>query len=428
MLYCGTAVRSITPDYPVALGGYAARWGKKSVGVHDDIFVKAFFLTDETDKFLLIFADVEGLTEKLLAPVRERIAKELGILNVSFSATHTHSAPHTFPQVQLPQDEMDLEWVEALRQKLFEVAKSATDALFPAALGYGNATVPEIAHNRRKGQTITDPALSVLWFQDQAGNVRGILLSYTCHCTILDGNSFLVSSDYPGSIYMEMSKKYPEAVCAFANGCAGDINIGYSSDASALGEAMSIRTFETAGKIGRLLASRAIDTIEKADAKEDLTVQMETHCVLLPLRQTLPTEDEIWAQIHAVDRDTAYCGDPERRRTLRLRKIYLQSLVLRLHGLTAQDRFMPAVVVFFRIGGRIYITVPGELFAESGLILKERFSAHFDPVVLGYSNGYVGYLPPASAMEAGGYEAETSVFANHAAEMLIDQISNIRPF
>ena len=32
MLKCGVASKTITPDHPVALGGFAARWGKKALG------------------------------------------------------------------------------------------------------------------------------------------------------------------------------------------------------------------------------------------------------------------------------------------------------------------------------------------------------------------------------------------------------------
>jgi len=58
------------------------------------------------------------------------------------------------------------------------------------------------------------------------------------------------------------------------------------------------------------------------------------------------------------------------------------------------------------------IAVPGELFASLGARTVECVS---EPVlVLGYANGYVGYLVDDAAEAAGTYEALASPFASGA--------------
>lgn len=423
MLRCGIASKTITPDYPIALGGFAARWGKKSIGVHDPIYTKAFYASNNNTKLLMLFADVLELKESVLQPVKERIKNELAIDKVSFSATHTHSAPHTSPQPQLPVEEMDAAWVTFFQNQMFEAAKEALENTFSAKIGYGSILVPEIARNRRAGHTITDPTMSVLRVDDLDGNIRWILVSYACHCTVLDGNSFLVSSDYPGYLYKYVQKVYPNSICAFANGCCGDINIGYSADASALGEAMDIRTFENAERIGNLLGERAVACANGLQMQEDVFVALKEQQISLPLRTNIPSETSIREEINRFDEQMNLCSDPDTKKELLLGKIYQQCILEGLHGIDPSQTELQVRVQFIRFGKRLYVTAPGELFTEPGLAIKELLSNTYDTVVLGYSNGHAGYIPSKTAMLEGGYECETSIFAANVADTLLSQLA-----
>jgi hypothetical protein len=53
-----------------------------------------------------------------------------------------------------------------------------------------------------------------------------------------------------------------------------------------------------------------------------------------------------------------------------------------------------------RLGPVRWISLPGEPFVETGLVLK-RAGARF---VVGYANGYLGYFPIRRAYAEGGYE------------------------
>jgi hypothetical protein len=58
-------------------------------------------------------------------------------------------------------------------------------------------------------------------------------------------------------------------------------------------------------------------------------------------------------------------------------------------------------------GDLALIALPGEFFAESGVRLRGR-SPFLHTVVTGYANGGLGYVPPASAFDEGGYETRLS--------------------
>ena len=57
------------------------------------------------------------------------------------------------------------------------------------------------------------------------------------------------------------------------------------------------------------------------------------------------------------------------------------------------------------VGPIRWVSIPGEGFVETGLALKTA-GASF---VVGYANGWVGYLPVPIAYDQGGYEADPAV-------------------
>ena len=80
-----------------------------------------------------------------------------------------------------------------------------------------------------------------------------------------------------------------------------------------------------------------------------------------------------------------------------------------------------AEVMAVRIGGLGIATMPGEVFCESGLYIKER-SAAPHTMVFELANDAVGYLPPPAAFPLGGYEVQpgSARYAPGAAEKLAD--------
>ena len=68
--------------------------------------------------------------------------------------------------------------------------------------------------------------------------------------------------------------------------------------------------------------------------------------------------------------------------------------------------YPPTVPVFlqaFRIGSLSLVGIPSEVFAETGLAIKEQ-SPHNATCIMELANGYHGYLPSPRQHELGGYE------------------------
>jgi hypothetical protein len=80
---------------------------------------------------------------------------------------------------------------------------------------------------------------------------------------------------------------------------------------------------------------------------------------------------------------------------------------------------MPWPVQGIAIGDIALLSMAGEPFSAIGIRIREK-SPFRHTLVSGYSNGGFGYIPMPEAFPEGGYEVETTPFAENAAEAMIE--------
>ena len=96
-----------------------------------------------------------------------------------------------------------------------------------------------------------------------------------------------------------------------------------------------------------------------------------------------------------------------------------QGAELRLQLAGATGIRSTAVLSGWQIGDLGLVTVPGELFANWGAAILAG-SPFATTLVLGYTNGYVGYLADDAAEAAGTYEALASPYTPQAGRNLVE--------
>jgi hypothetical protein len=78
---------------------------------------------------------------------------------------------------------------------------------------------------------------------------------------------------------------------------------------------------------------------------------------------------------------------------------------------------LPARATYVELGELGLLGLPGEIFAEHGLQFKD--AARVDTLCpMGYTDGYVGYVPPLHELENGGYEVQTAKISPEAVQKL----------
>jgi hypothetical protein len=182
----------------------------------------------------------------------------------------------------------------------------------------------------------------------------------------------------------------------FLQGCCGDIN------------PVRRGTLEEVRSLGTVLGAGAIQGAEEAQAIEGAPVRAARERLLLPLQAPAPVEqaratrDEEAEKVRQAEerfgRDAEYRIRPSRA-LLEWAEDHLQ-LAER-----PEPRTVPLEVQAIRLGDLAIVGIAAEVFLEIGRSIAARSPAPHT-LVLGYTNGLIGYLPTAAAFPQGGYEVD----------------------
>jgi neutral ceramidase len=384
MIRAGVAVVDITPPPGLQMAGFAART-EPSVGAHDPLTVRALAVNDTA----IVAVDVVGLHEDMVRRVRERCP--LPDANIIVAAIHTHGAPVSM--LGRLGTEPDAEFLQSIEDGCVAAIERALAARQPATATIGMGDDPDVARNRRHADGPLDRALPVLRFRDQSGAVFALMVSYACHPVVLGADNRLLTADYPHYVRAVLEEAYPGAVAVFLTGCTGDANTGHSAHASWTLEANAERTFATAERLGRRIGEAALAASETPVGEG---VAAAVADVILALAQL--------EQEPLLDLASVWCGeldsaDPVRQTVLRGWVAWAE----RFAG-TPPGRWTGRVSVF-DWGGVPVVALPGEIFAETGLLIRDACAGR-PAFVVAYADGTPGYIPPASEFVHGGYEVE----------------------
>jgi hypothetical protein len=230
------------------------------------------------------------------------------------------------------------------------------------------------------GPQVIDEELAVLYLETAAREPLATLLNYAAHPVV----SMLlpsVSADFPGSAAAAVEKALAGAVCLYTTGAAGNIN------------SIAVSTsYEDVEAIGQKLGRAALAEIEHLKAGEPLAhpaIQTRSKVLTLDPRACPPL-----AEVQKMATATPIAAN---LRQLRLAQKLAEGPI-------------EAEIQIMELGPVKWVSLPGEPFVEIQLGLKQA-GASF---VLGYANGYVGYLPIRSAYAYGGYEADPGVWSRAA--------------
>lgn len=384
------------------MSGFAAR-EEPAIGAHDALTVRALAVDDT----VLVTVDACGLHEDFCADVRAEVPAHAVV-----AATHTHGGPVTMPgRLGGP---VHAAYLDRLRAVCVEAARAALAARQPATMEVGTGPDPGIARNRRRADGPVHAPLTAIRFRRGDGGCLAFVVSYPCHPVVLGADNRYWTADYPGAVRATVEAAEPGAVGLFLTGCCGELNTGHSAHASVTLDVDRARTFESCQRIGRRIADAALAIPLCACEGGVAGVSAE---IALPLTTLDPTDV---AASRAAWRRELPASDAGRQALLR------NWLAWAEHVAPAQSRSWTARVSVLRWGDVRLVALPGEPFSVTAQDIAARVPG--DTVVLGYSDGCPGYLPPAEEFAHGGYEVDEAhryygmpaPFASGAAESLAD--------
>jgi len=250
-LEAGVGKAGLTPAVGVPLAGYGDRRGRPSTGVHDSLFVRALAL--RSGECGALFLALEALI--VLPEVAERVLDSLGRdpgleeREVYFSATHTHSGAGGWgrgPVQKIFAGGFNPSVVEMFVDSTVAAARRAWRDLGPAEIGWEQFAAAQYTANRLVGPLGTIDSLFSFVAVRRRQGILAVVGSYPAHATVLSGENFLFSGDWPGAWSRALEERGVRCALFLAGGVGSHRPRGPG------------RGFERAEAIGRALADSVL--------------------------------------------------------------------------------------------------------------------------------------------------------------------------
>lgn len=439
-LRAGLACVDITPALGVRLGGYPHAQ-RANIGIHDPAYASCMVLDDGKTRLAFVGLDLLNLSRSHCDRIREKAEELCGIPadHIMISCSHSHSTPATKEPIEVDEvkdgkgiaaDERLHQYIDELHDKLPKLIQSASRTTFPCKVGFNTRHVGKeenIGGNRRDPENgPCDPTVYVLSVQDLEGTVRGMMVNYAVHPTLLHKENILVSADYPGYLRACLKEEFPHSTTVFGLGPSGDQSTRYFRTG---------QTFDEAKRYGYTLGKAAAEAANESQYTDAITLSAKSVAANVSLRQ-LP--DRASAEKHAQERKEIYDKlvaenapyiDIQNANVKNLgAENILAQVILKEQGVenVGVTENLPAKVYHFSIGSISVVALPGEIFMGIVTYLRENFG-NDKLIVNTLTNGSMpGYVYAPDAAEIGGYEVDTSLMDKDAGIAMADALLQIR--
>jgi hypothetical protein len=219
------------------------------------------------------------------------------------------------------------------------------------------------------------------------------------------------------------------ATCLFTNGACGDINPLTDSLKRRMGRGEDIYdrrggTFEEAEALGTSLSKLAIESLGTGKPLENDRLVVATHTFDAPFHPMVPM-DTLEARIEELQTVLSAMQDGSSTPD----ELYRTGLELEFSKRARKSMRRGSSSVEIQgilIGDVALIGIPGELFVEIGLQIKEMAgSLGLNCAIIELANDYLSYLPTSISFQEGGYEADIARNLGYGPELqglLLDSV------
>lgn len=413
----GAATSNITPPLGLEIvGNFAPRPIAKHV--HDELHVRCLVLDDGNTKLVLAVADIISLGRDIWDEAKQRLEADTGIpaSQMMFSGTHTHSSV-----AAVNNNEASLNYRSFLISRIVDGVKRALNNLEPARIAWGTGRLPQHVFNRRyllaEGFTNpnpfggqdravmnpggelrsrltgpagpTNPEVYCLSVQAADGRQIALLANYWLHY-VGGVNREDLSADYFGEFCHRIEQALgAPCVGMLANGPCGDVN---NNDYSGKTPAVPLKPYEKIKLVAHDLAQEVLRVRQTLSHQDWVPLKAAASELELALRR--PTPEMIqWAEgVLSKPKGTVPVH--------RLEQPYAERVIA---ARLEKSDTVQVVIQAFRIGELGIVSLPFEVFTETGLEIKAR-SPFKDIFTIELANGSHGYLPTPRHHDLGGYE------------------------
>lgn len=412
-LLVAAATVDVTPPPGHPLGGYVAR-SEPATGTADPLQATFLWLSSAADPGVLwVSLDAVAVDTRLARMLAGAVGAAAGVPadRVLVCASHTHAAPLGWVGEISPAvpGEREPALEAALADVLAAAARPLRERRTAGRLSWATVDAPGVGANRHRPDGPHDTSSGVLAVHTDGG-LLALLLDYASHPTVLGPENLGYSADWPGATRRALAAALgPGVVVGFLQGAAGDVSprfVRRARDASEL------------ARLGGLLAEPVLRALPSARPLPSRVPRLSRSTATVPVRR-LPSAAESARALAEARAAVAALPDPSApsARAAQTRLEGAQTLErLRAADLPAALDMPLSVVTLGE--DHAWLHLPVELFASLGLRLRAA-SPRQETRVIGYTDGYFGYVPDREGVTSGCYEALTSYLTAEGAEALV---------
>lgn len=422
-LLAGFAKLDITPDYPVGLGGYSNAESRRSVGIAERIYATCIALTDGDETILMYTIDNCACARGIANEIRTVVSAAVGIdgEKIFCAATHSHSAPSLFghPEAAMYKNQLyaacargaQLALADRAPAKIFAGTKRFPGMNFVRHVELENGVATGYAW-KSFGSPIKDffgPAddqmVLVKFQREEKKDI--LLINWQGHPDCSKQIGFeLIAPSFVGPLRDTVAVGSGMEV-AYFTGADGNMIIDCGMFFPEKAHKLDWRRYGV--KVGSL----ALETLGELKEMEGSGIVAKRKIVDVDVDHTwddkVEQANEVFALWKATDKPT---GDA-------LGKKYDFSSVYQARAIRDRAK-MPKTVELelnaFRVGPIGFTTGTYEMFAESGMQVKEGSPYEVTFLLTGNS----GYIPSQRNFAYRCYEADTGMYAPGTAEKLVE--------
>ena len=425
-LKAGVAVVDITPPKGFRMSGYF--YERFNTGTKDPLSAKALVFQQGDQQAAIVFCDLIGISLEVSREARRLASSKTGIPaeNIAITATHSHTGPlyfgglrdffHERAMVNGRDPVEPVDYSETLTQKIVDAVAQAQAKSQPVQLAAGVGRETRLSFNRRfhmKDGTVrfnpgqlnpdivrvagpVDPEVGLLRLRSNDDHVA-ILTVFALHLDTVGGTEY--SADYPYHLEEALRKKLGDRlVSLFGAGTCGDIN---HID-------VSTKEVRKADAIGPMLAETVLGALDELSPIDEPALAVRSVTIDYP-KQQYSADEVAKAQARMVKigkREMPFLEEVETNKIVDLHR--------------HKGDTIPLEVQIFRLSDEVAIvTLPGEVFVEIGLAIKQA-SPFKTTMVIELANSTPAYIPTRKAFAEGSYETVNSRIQPGGGEAMVE--------
>jgi neutral ceramidase len=398
-LEVGEGVVDITPPLEAEMGGFHRKPGdeRRVEGIRQAAFARALVLQLGETRAVIVSMDIAAVGAEMALRMQIEIARRTGIPAnaIRICATHTHSMPSFCYLRQW--GAIPVEFMATVEKRVVEAVELAKADLAPAEVSLGKARAKGGSFNRTTKTWNTDEGFSAQstdaerWLDTmlhalcfrRPGEKRDLLwYHFSAHPVCFADDQ--AGPDWPG-IVAQMVKKDHDLSPSYLQGHAGDVNPGDGSPWRGDHEETSQAVYAALSAAIDGAQPVKVDRLQTASRQFDVPLDMKLFKSWLESYRKDPSACQKGPWV-----DAGFAKDWFEANSQR----------------DSNKTHLPCALSAMQLGEVGFVFHPAELYSYYGLAIR-RDSPLDNTLVVGYTDGIIGYLPDPAAYAAGEYAAIT---------------------